>query len=116
MHDLAAGAALGFSSIARLSIIVILAAFAGLAAALMLVPALASLISKPQGEPPADFYDQATTHNLRSIWHKLRPPLTFLVIAVSLFCIVFFSSLNFSASRLSGIRSLQRIAGAAIHC
>ena len=96
---------LGFSSIARLSIIVILAAFAGLAAALMLVPALASLISKPQGEPPADFYDQATTHNLRSIWHKLRPPLTFLVIAVSLFCIVFFSSLNFSASRLSGIEA-----------
>jgi hypothetical protein len=67
-----------------------------------LAPALASLISKPEGEPPADFYDQATAQNLRTIWHKLRPPLTFLVIAVSLFCIVFFSSLNFSASRNPG--------------
>ncbi len=93
---------MGFSSIARLSVIVIFAAFTGLAAALMLVPALASLISKPAGEPPADFYDQATAQNLRAIWHKLRPPLTFLLMAASLFCIVFFSSLNFSASRLSG--------------
>ena len=95
-------AILGFSSIARLSVIVIPAAFTGLAAALMLVPALASLISKPEGEPPADFYDQATSQNLRAIWHKLRPPLTFLVIAVSFFCVVFFSSLNFSASRNPG--------------
>ena len=47
----------------------------GLAATLMLVPALASLISKPEGEPPADFYDQATAQNMRAIWHKLRPPL-----------------------------------------
>lgn len=93
---------MGFSSIARLSAIVIFAAFTGLAAALMLVPALASLISKPQGEPPADFYDQATAQNLRAIWHKLRPPLTFLLMAASLFCIVFFSSLNFSTSRLPG--------------
>ena len=96
---------LGFSSIARLSVIVILAAFTGLAAALMLVPALASLISKPEGEPPADFYDQATAQNLRAIWHKLRPPLTFLLIAVSLFCVVFFSSLNFSASRIPGVEA-----------
>ena len=95
-------AVMGFSSIARLSAIVIFAAFTGLTAALMLVPALASLISKPAGEPPADFYDQATTQNLRAIWHKLRPPLTFLLMAASLFCIVFFSSLNFSASRLPG--------------
>jgi hypothetical protein len=95
-------AVMGFSSIARLSAIVVLSAFTGLAAALMLVPALASLISKPAGEPPADFYDQATAQNLRTIWHKLRPPLTFLLIAASLFCIVFFSSLNFSTSRLSG--------------
>lgn len=93
---------LGFSSIARLSVIVIPAAVTGLAAALMLVPSLASLISKPEGELPADFYDQATAQNLRTIWHKLRPPLTFLVIAVSLFCIVFFSSLNFSALRDPG--------------
>lgn len=98
-------AVMGFSSIARLSVIVIFAAFTGLAAALMLVPALASLISKPAGEPPADSYDQATAQNLRAIWHKLRPPLTFLVIAVSLFCIVFFSSLNFSASRNPGVEA-----------
>jgi uncharacterized protein len=96
---------MGFSSIARLSVIVIFAAFAGLAAALVLVPALASLISKPEGEPPADVYDQATTQNLRAIWHKLRPPLTALLMAASLFCIVFFSSLNFSASRLSGVEA-----------
>ncbi len=96
---------MGFSSIARLSVIVIPAAVTGLAAALMLAPALASLISRPEGEPPADFYDQATAQNLRTIWHKLRPPLTFLVIAVSLFCIVFFSSLNFSASRNPGVEA-----------
>ncbi len=96
---------MGFSSIARLSVIVIFAAFTGSAAALMLVPALASLISKPEGEPPADFYDQATAQNLRAIWHKLRPPLTFLLIAASLFCIVFFSSLNFSASRIPGVEA-----------
>jgi hypothetical protein len=93
---------MGFSSIARLSVIVIPAGFTGLATALMLVPALASLISKPEGETPADFYDQATAQNLRAIWHKLRPPLTALLMAASLFCIVFFSSLNFSASRVSG--------------
>ena len=96
---------MGFSSIARLSVIVIFAAFTGLAAALMLVPALASLISKPEGQPPADFYDQATTQNLRAIWHKLRPPFTALLMAASLFCIVFFSSLNFSASRISGVEA-----------
>lgn len=96
---------MGFSSIARLSVIVIFAAFTGSAAALMLVPALASLISKPEGEPPANFYDQATAQNLRAIWHKLRPPLTFLLIAASLFCIVFFSSLNFSASRIPGVEA-----------
>ncbi|MEQ1522518.1 MAG: hypothetical protein ABL936_14710, partial [Aestuariivirga sp.] len=95
-------AVMGFASIARLSAIVILAAFTGLAAALMLVPALASLMAKPEGEAPADFYDQATTQNLRAIWHKLRPPFTALLMAASLFCIVFFSSLNFSASRLPG--------------
>ena len=67
-------AIMGFSSIARLSVIVIFAAFTGLAATLMLVPALASLISKPEGEPPADFYDQATAQNLRAIWHKLGHP------------------------------------------
>ncbi|MDO8352602.1 MAG: hypothetical protein Q7T14_04005, partial [Aestuariivirga sp.] len=96
---------MGFSSIVRLSVIVILAAFTGLAAALMLVPALASLISKPEGQPPADFYDQATAQNLRAIWHKLRPPFTALLMAASLFCIVFFSSLNFSASRISGVEA-----------
>ena len=95
-------AVMGFASIDRLSTIVILAAFTGLAAALMLVPALASLIAKPEGEAPADFYDQATAQNLRAIWHKLRPPFTALLMAASLFCIVFFSSLNFSASRLPG--------------
>ena len=93
---------MGFASIARLSTIVIFAAFTGLAASLTLVPALASLISKPDGESPADSYDQATAQNIRAIWHKLRPPLAFLLIAVSFFCIVFFSSLNFSASRLPG--------------
>ncbi|MDP1699936.1 MAG: hypothetical protein Q8L53_03105 [Aestuariivirga sp.] len=96
---------MGFSSIARLSVIVMLAAFTGLAAALMLVPALASLISKPEGEPPADFYDQATAQNLRAIWHKLRPPLTALLMATSLFCVVFFSSLNFNASRSPGVEA-----------
>ena len=96
---------LGFSSIARLSVIVICAAFTGLVAVLMLVPALASLISKPEGEPPPDFYDQATAHNLRSIWHRLRPPFTALLMAASLFCIVFFSSLNFSASRTPGFEA-----------
>jgi hypothetical protein len=95
-------AVMGFSSIARLSVIVIFAIFTGLAAALSLVPALASLISKPEGEAPADFYDQATAQNLRAIWQKLRPPFTFLLMAVSLFCIVFFSSLNFNTSRFPG--------------
>ena len=98
-------AVMGFSSIARLSVIVMFAAITGLAAALMLVPALASLISKPEGEPPPDFYDQATAQNLRAIWHKLRPPSTALLMAASLFCIVFFSSLNFSASRISGVEA-----------
>ena len=102
---------MGFSSIARLSVIVIVAAFAGLAAALMLVPAFASLISKPEGESPADFYDQATAQNLRAIWHKMRPPLTALLMAASLFCIVFFSSLNFSASRLSGVAASSAARG-----
>jgi hypothetical protein len=99
---------MGFSSIARLSAIVIFAAFAGLTATLMLVPALASLISKPEGEPPADFYDQATAQNLRAIWHKLRPPLSALLMAASLFCIVFFSSLNFSTSRNPVVSSAAR--------
>jgi hypothetical protein len=96
---------LGFSSIARLSVIVIFAAFTGLAAALMLVPALASLISKPEGEQPVDSYDQATAQNLRAIWYKLRPPFTALLMAASLFCIVFFSSLNFSASRIADVEA-----------
>jgi hypothetical protein len=93
---------LGFPSIARLAAIVIFAVFTGLTAALLLVPALASLVTKPEGEPPADFYDQATSQNLRAIWHRLRPPLTALVMAAAFFCIVFFSSLNFSASGISG--------------
>lgn len=101
----------GFSSIARLSIIVIFAAFTALAGGLTLVPALASLISKPGGEPPADLYDQATAQNLRAIWHKLRAPLTFLLIAASLFCIVFFSSLNFSASRFPGVEASKASRG-----
>ena len=96
---------LGFSSIARLSVVVIFATFTGLAAALMLVPALASLISKPEGQQPADSYDQATAQNLRAIWYKLRRPFTALLLAASLFCIVFFSSLNFSASRTSGFEA-----------
>jgi uncharacterized protein len=94
---------MGFPSIAKLSVIVICAAFAGLAATLILVPAIASLISKPEGEPPADFYDQATARHIQAIWHKLRPPFTVLLMAASLFCIVFFSSLNFSTSRLPGL-------------
>ena len=93
---------MGFPSIARLAIIVMVAAFAGLTAALMLVPALASLISKPEAGPPADFYDQATARNIQAIWHKLRPPFTVLLMAISLFCVVFFSSLNFSTSRIPG--------------
>lgn len=88
-----------FASIARLSAIVIFAVVAGLAAALLLVPVLASLTAKPQDDPPADLYDQVTTQNIRVIWHKLRPPIAVLVMAASLFCIVFFSSLHFSAAR-----------------
>jgi uncharacterized protein len=93
---------MGFPSIAKLSVIVICAAFAGLAATLILIPTFASLISKPEGEPPADFYDLATARNIQAIWRKLRPPFTVLLMAASLFCIVFFSSLNFSTSRLPG--------------
>ena len=99
-------AILSFASLARLSVIVISAALAGLVAALTLVPALASLISKPQEETPADFYDRATTQNIHAIWRKLRPPITVLVMAVSLFCIVFFSSLGFSTARL-GISDVE---------
>ncbi len=91
---------MGLDSISRLSVIVIFACLAGLAATLLLVPALAFLLPRPQDEPPADWYDQTTAQNIRAIWHRLRPPLTVLLMAASLFCIVFFSSLNFSASRL----------------
>ena len=92
---------MGLAGIASLAIIVIFACLAGLAANLLLVPAIASLMSQPQDDPPADLYDQATTRNIRAIWHKLRPPLTVLIMAVSLFCVVFFSSLHFSTSRIN---------------
>ena len=92
---------LGLAGMASISIIVVLATFAGLAATLLLVPTLASLMPKPGDGPPADSYDQATTRNIRAIWHKLRPPLAVLLMAASLFCIVFFSSVNFSISSLS---------------
>jgi uncharacterized protein len=90
----------GLTSMASISAIVIIAALVGLAATLLLVPTLASLMSKPENGPPVDLYDQATTQNIRAIWHKLRPPLAVLLMAASLFCIVFFSSLNFSISSL----------------
>ena len=90
------------ASIARLSVIVIFAVGAGLAAALLLVPVLASLMAKPQDVPPADLYDQATAQNIRAIWHRLRPPVTVFLMAASLFCVVFFSSLHFSAARVPG--------------
>ena len=86
------------ASIARLSVIVIFAVGAGLAAAMLLVPILASLMAKPEDDPPADLYDQATTQNIRAIWHRLRPPITVFLMAASLFCVVFFSSLHFSAA------------------
>ena len=89
---------LGLASMASISAIVILAALAGLAATLLLVPTLASLMAKPEDGPPADLYDQATAQNIRAIWQKLRPPLAVLLMAASLFCVVFFSSLNFSIS------------------
>lgn len=93
---------LGFSSIARLSAVVVIAALVGLVATLVLVPVFASLLSRPEGEKPADAYDRATARNIRAIWNRLRPPFTALLLAVSLFCIVFFSSLNFSTARLPG--------------
>jgi hypothetical protein len=92
---------LGLAGMASISAIVILATFAGLATTLLLVPTLASLMPKPEDGPPADLYDQATTRNIRAIWYKLRPPLAVLLMAASLFCIVFFSSLNFSVSVLN---------------
>ena len=92
---------LGLAGMASISAIVILATLAGLAATLLLVPTLASLMPKPEDGPPADLYDQATTQNIRAIWHKLRPPLAVLLMAASLFCIVFLSSLNFSVSGLN---------------
>ena len=90
------------ASIAGLSVIVFFALGAGLAAALLLVPILASLMAKPQDVPPADLYDQATAQNIRAIWHRLRPPITVFLMAASLFCVVFFSSLHFSAARGPG--------------
>ena len=87
---------LSLASLASLSIIVIFAGLAGLAATLLLVPALASILPQPPEDPPADLYDQATARNIRAIWYKLRPPLTALTMAASLFCVVFFSSLHFS--------------------
>ena len=93
---------LGFSSIARLSAIVVIAALAGLLATLVLVPVFASLVSRPEGDKPADAYDRATARNIQAIWNRLRPAFTALLLAVSLFCIVFFSSLNFSTAHLPG--------------
>jgi hypothetical protein len=55
----------GFFSIARLSVIVIFAAFTGLPA-LMLVPALASLISNRQ-ESRRRILRSATAQNLRDL-------------------------------------------------
>ena len=91
---------IGLASTARLSVIVIFAVAAGLAATLLLVPALASLFPSPlQEDPPADWYDRATAQYLRMMWRKIRPPLTVLLMAVSLFCVVFFSSLHFSTAQ-----------------
>ncbi|MGB9142627.1 MAG: hypothetical protein WCB71_10580, partial [Aestuariivirga sp.] len=91
-------ATMGFASLARLSALVIIASLAGLAAVLALVPVFASLVPKPEDEMPADHYDQATTENIVAIWRKLRPPIAVLLMAASLFCIVFFSSLGFSTA------------------
>ncbi len=95
-------AILGFASLARLSAVVMLASAVGLTAALALVPSLSSQISKPQDELPADLFDQAAAQNLEAIWRKVRPPLAALIMAASLFCIVFFSSLNFSPAGVVG--------------
>jgi hypothetical protein len=91
---------MGVASTAKLSGIVIFGVAAGLAATLLLVPALASILSPPLEDPPTDLYDRATAQNLRAIWFKMRPPLTVLLVAASLFCVVFFSSLQFSTSRI----------------
>ena len=91
-------ALMGFASIARLSAIVMVASLTGLIAALVLVPALSSHIFKPQDELPADLFDQGTARNLDAIWRKVRPPLAVFIMAASLFCVVFFSSLNFGTA------------------
>ena len=59
-------------------------------------------MAKPQDDPPEDLYDRATAQNIRAIWHRLRPPITVFLMAASLFCVVFFSSLHFSAARGPG--------------
>ncbi len=95
-------AATGFASIARLSAIVIIASAVAVIAALALVPTLGAHIAKPQDEAPADLFDQAATRNLEAIWRKVRPPLAVLIMAASLFCVVFFSSLNFGTAGVAG--------------
>ena len=91
---------MGVASLAKLAAIVTFAVAVGLTATLLLVPALASLFPQPRDDPPTDFYDWATAQNLRVIWSKIRPPLAAFLMAVSLFCVVFFSSLHFSTAGL----------------
>jgi hypothetical protein len=104
-------AILGFTSIARLSMIVIAASAMGLLAALVLVPALSAHISKALDDMPADLFDDATTRNLDVIWRKVRPPIAALIMAASLFCIVFFSSLNFGTANVADAEASGAVRG-----
>jgi uncharacterized protein len=96
------------ASLAALAATVTTAVVAGLAAILTIVPSLATLLPQAPERQPVRIMGE----NSLVIWRKIRPLLAFSLMALSLFCVVFFSSLHFSNAATSDVtRGLQFLAG-----
>ena len=95
------------ASISILAVVVTSATVSGMAATIFMVPSLAVLLPHVVDERRVSLINEDSL----SAWRKIRPLLAVLLMAVSAFCIVFFSSLHFGNTASSeATRGLQFLA------
>ena len=94
-------------SISILAVVATSATIAGMASIILLVPSLASVVPHVVEEHRVSFIGEESL----LAWRKIRPLLAVLLMAISAFCIVFFSSLHFgSAANGNVTQGLQFLA------
>ncbi len=93
-------------SLSSLAVIFTFAVLAGLATICSVLPSLAVMQTQAGPNPSP----RSSSDALSIQWRSLRPILAILLVAASLFCVVFFSSLHFSGNAASDVtRGLQFI-------